>query len=193
MKKIALLLLIFVPLTACKNEAKQKGEEEITQEEISETETPEEEKDYEGLPVLLGKQEITAIQNPPYSEWFLENYRYEPKQEVLSSLKTALKDIDITIFMGTWCSDSRQHVPALINVLDAVEFDSRKISLITVSRDKDTPEKLEEGFDIQFVPTIILSRNGKETGRIVEYPIKTLEEDLLDIASGKEYKHAYQE
>src|SRR5690606_22739961 len=192
MKKAALLLM-YITLFACKNEVKQSETEEQLQEETAQDQTVEAEKDYEDLPILIGKHDVTAIQNPPYSEWFLENYRYMPKPEIFTELQEPLKDIEITVFMGTWCSDSRQHVPALMSTLDIAGYDSQNINLIALSRDKDTPEKLEEGFDIQFVPTIILNRNGKEIGRIVEYPIETIEEDLLDIATGKEYKHAYEE
>ena len=60
-----------------------------------------------------------------------------------------------------------------------------------VSEDKDTPEGLEEGMDIQYVPTIILFKNGEELGRIVESPVETLEKDLLKIAKGEPYEHTY--
>ena len=35
------------------------------------------------------------------------------------------------------------------------------------------------------------SYNNSEINRIVEFPIKSIEEDILDILSGKAYKHAY--
>lgn len=193
MKKIVLLLLL-TTIFACKNEVKTPVTEELTQEEPIENETTEDdEKNYEDLPILIGKHDFSVIQNPPYTEWFLENYRYTPQPEIIAALKKPLEDVTITVFMGTWCSDSRQHVPALMNILDAAGYNSQNINLIAVSEAKDTPEKLEEGQDIQFVPTIILSRNGEEIGRIIEFPMKTLEDDLLDIATGKEYKHIYQE
>lgn len=181
MKRTFLILLVSTLLFACGNEKKQETDSQ------SETELSAEEE----LPVLLGKQEITAIKSAPYSSWFMENYKYSPNQKVLGSLKEALEGKKMTIFMGTWCEDSQRQVPALLNVLDAIKYDTSTINLITVSEEKDTPEGLEEGFDIQFVPTIILYDGDQELGRIVEYPIQTLEEDLLKIAKGEEYNHAY--
>ncbi|MCR9182801.1 MAG: thioredoxin family protein [Flavobacteriaceae bacterium] len=182
MKSTLLILLVSTLLFACGNEKKQETEA------ITETEVSSEE---EKLPILLGKQEITAIKSAPYSSWFMENYKYSPNQKVLGSLKEALEGKKITIFMGTWCSDSQLQVPALLSVLDAIKYDNSNITLITMSEDKDTPENLEEGLNIQYVPTIILYDGESEMGRIVEYPVESLEADLLAIATGKEYKHSY--
>ncbi len=182
MKKALLALFITALFISCGNEKKeneQQNEDTITYADDDE------------LPVLLGKQEISAIKSAPYSRWFMENYKYNPNQKMLGPLQTALEGKKITIFMGTWCSDSRQHVPALMNVLDAIKYDSSNITLITVSEDKDTPEGLEDGFNILYVPTIIVYDNDIEMGRIVEYPVESLEADLLAIVSGQDYKHSY--
>jgi len=184
MKKTLLVLLVSTLLYACGNEKKQETDSQ------TETEISSEEED---LPILLGKQEITTIKSAPYSSWFMENYKYSPNQKVLGSLKQALEGKEMTIFMGTWCEDSQRQVPALMNILDAIKYDNSNITLITMSEDKDTPEGLEEGFDIQYVPTIILFDGENEMGRIVEYPVESLEADLLKIATGEEYKHSYSE
>ena len=56
----------------------------------------------------------------------------------------------------------------------------------------DLSEGLEEGLDIQRTPTFIFFKNGVEIGRIVETPRDSLENDILKIVSGQEYKHSYQ-
>lgn len=183
MKKTLLILLVSTFIIACGNEKKENADSQT-----EETATFEEE---EELPILLGKQEISAIKSAPYSKWFMENYKYSPNQKKLGPLKTALEGKKITIFMGTWCEDSQMQVPALLNILDAIKYDSSNITLITVSEDKDTPERLEEGFNILYVPTIIVFENDVELGRFVEYPVESLEADLLAIATGEEYKHSY--
>ncbi len=181
MKKTLLILACVAMLVSC-NDKKEKEPETITEtEEIN----------YDDLPVLLGKHEINTIKEPPYHQWFMENYRYSANQSALGQLKSALENVEITIFMGTWCEDSRIQIPALLNILVAIQYDQSKINLIAVSEDKDTPEGLEEGYDINYVPTIILYENGEELGRIVEYPVESLEADLLAIATGEEYNHAY--
>jgi thiol-disulfide isomerase/thioredoxin len=190
MKRTFLTLLITAFILSCGNKEKEnEAESEDIQEEIVEME----EIHPDDLPVLIGKHEVNAIMSPPYTNWFIENYQYNPDQKKLEPLKDALKNKTITIFMGTWCSDSRTQVPALLNVLDAINYDISKITLITMSEDKDTPEGFEDGKNIEYVPTIIVYNNNIEMGRIVEYPIENLESDLLKIATGLEYTPAYSE
>ena len=189
MKKITLILTA-VLVVACGNQNKKEQHEQETTPKIAENSTTEEEQE---IPILLGIQKREALQKTPYDEWFDENYAYIPDEETLKALSKKLNDKTIIVFMGTWCDDSKLQVPAFFKILDAINFDENKVQIITMSRDKDTPKKLEEGYDIEFVPTIIVKKDGKELGRIVESPVDTLEADLLTIASGKEYKHIYAE
>ena len=185
MKKILVLIATLAFFISCGNDKKEK-EPETTSVEVQD-------ENYDDLPVLIGKQEINTIKEAPYNKWFMENYRYSPVQSTLGQLKTALENVEITIFMGTWCEDSRKQVPALLNILVAIQYDQSNITLIAVDENKVTPEGLEEGYTIEYVPTIILYKNGKELGRVVEYPIETLEADLLAIAIGEDYTPAYAE
>lgn len=188
MKKTLLTLFIATFILSCGNKVKESASEEIQEEAVAM-----EEIHPDDLPVLLGEQEVSAIKNAPYNNWFMEHYNYSPDQEKLEVLKVALEGKTLSIFMGTWCSDSRMQVPALFNILDAITYDESKITLITMSEDKDTPEGFEDGKNIEYVPTIIVYNNNVEMGRIVEYPIENLESDLLKIATGQEYTPAYSE
>ncbi len=189
MKRTLLTLLVVTFILSCGNKEKEAETEEMQKEiKVMEDTHPDD------LPVLIGKQEIKAIKSPPYTKWFMENYRYNLNQQKLGPLKSALEGKTITIFMGTWCEDSRTQVPALLNILEAIAYDTSKITLITMSKDKDTPEGYEDGKNIQYVPTVIVyDSNNIELGRIVEYPIESLESDLLKIATGQEYTPAYSE
>lgn len=185
MKKTLLALFVSALFISCGNEKKenenQQNEDVTTIEEDIE------------IPVLVGKQDISALKTPPHAKWFMENYKYKANQQKLGPLKTALEGKKLTIFLGTWCSDSQQQVPALLSILDAIKYDDSNITLITMSENKDTPEGLEDGLNILYVPTIIVYNNDVEMGRIVEFPVESLEADLLAIASGQEYKHPYSE
>ena len=64
---------------------------------------------------------------------------------------------------------------------------------MAVSHDKDTPNGLEKGHNIEYVPTIIFIRDGDTLNRIVEYAHGTLEQDMLTILEGKDYTSAYAE
>ncbi|MCB0375805.1 MAG: thioredoxin family protein, partial [Sinomicrobium sp.] len=144
------------------------------------------------IPVLLGVKKRSDLEAAPYNTWFTANYEaYETDQDVIRQLKPLLKGITITIFMGTWCGDSKEQTPHFYKILDAAGYNEKKLTLITVSRNKTTPEQHEAGRNIIRVPTIIFYKNGSELNRIVEYPIESLEKDMLAILSGAPYKHAY--
>jgi len=173
----------FDPSTEIKN-----GETQNSQEKINAT-AP-----YEGSILLLGKADRKGLEREDFKDWFAPGYKdYTPIPEVIRKLKPLIKNVDITLFMGTWCEDSHRDVPHLYKILDDLNYDESKLTVYAVSEDKTTPEGYEKGLDIQQVPTIIFYKNGKELGRIVEYSIKTVEEDMFAILNGDNYKNPYSE
>ena len=116
---------------------------------------------------------------------------YTLTEEMEDAIEDKLKEFTITIFMGTWCEDSQNQVPKFYKILEEVDYPSRKITLITMARDKTTPENYEAGLNITNVPTFIFYKNGKEINRIVESPRVSLEQDMIDILYGNNYKHIY--
>lgn len=134
--------------------------------------------------MLFGSIDRSGLQMPEYATWFEENYRnYVPNDSISELLESQLRDIEIKIFMGTWCSDSQRDVPAFYRILD--EIDANLVhEIVAVDRSKKRPTEHVEGYDIEYVPTFIIYRNQKELGRIVEIPETSLEEDLLHIISG---------
>ncbi len=83
--------------------------------------------------------------------------------------------------MGTWCSDSRREVPRFKKILDLLNYPAEKVKIFAVNRDKKIEKEDISGLRIEFVPTFIFYSDGKETGRIVETPYKSLEADMLKI------------
>ena len=53
--------------------------------------------------------------------------------------------------------------------------------MIAVDRTKEEPKAEVEGYEIEYVPTLIFYREQKEIGRIIETPELSLEEDILAI------------
>lgn len=144
--------------------------------------------------ILVGQVERRDLEdNPVFEEWYKPMFAsYRVDESKIDEIKKNLKGVDIQLFMGTWCGDSKRETPRFFKILDAADY-TKKVDLITVTRAKNTPNGLEEGLNITNVPTIIFKKNGKELGRIVEYPIISLESDMLKILTGQEYKHAYAE
>ena len=143
---------------------------------------------------LIGIAHKKDFLQEPYLSWFSSNYNdYNIDSNILKELTPFLKNVTVKGFMGTWCEDSQQQTPAFYKILDNANFDYKNFELITVDRNKTTPDNLQAGFEIEYVPTFIFYKDGKEIGRFVEYPRETIEEDILKIVSGLAYKHSYEE
>ena len=140
---------------------------------------------------LLGSIQRSDLEKDVYGEWFDENYNLHAlDNSLIPELKNTFDDVQVTVFMGTWCSDSQREVPAFFKILDAIEKQII-VRLIAVDEDKMVPDGSATDSGIEYVPTFIFSKNEKEINRIVEFPIFSLEKDMLDILQGKDYKNAY--
>jgi thiol-disulfide isomerase/thioredoxin len=193
MKNLLFLLFCFL-IISCNGKKKEIISESKNEmiEEIVINQTIKDTVDDENM--LIGIINKKGFSQEPFSNWFDTEYNaYTVNDSIVDSIKPLLDNVSLHVFMGTWCEDSQRETPRLYKVLEAIEFNNNPFEIIAVSRDKDTPKHLEEGKNIEYVPTIIVLKDDKEIGRIVESTIDTLEEDLHAILSGKEYKHAYAE
>ena len=89
------------------------------------------------------------------------------------------KGISVIAVFGDWCSDSVEHVPEFIRIDEATHFDA--IEWVAVGRHLADDTGIVETFHIQRVPTFIFMKDGKEIGRIVEHPKKTMVIDTAGI------------
>lgn len=139
--------------------------------------------DKTGKSILLGKVDREALVDSSFAWWFNSAYKfYKPDSTIISELKILdLGTTDIKLILGTWCSDSRREVPRFFKIIDLIEYPESQIEIIAVNRDKVVPESVDEIDNIEFVPTFIFYNENEETGRIVETPDNSLEEDMLDI------------
>lgn len=134
--------------------------------------------------MLLGEQQKSQLLKQPYSDWYnKEKDEYVLNQEAMKELKSKkLNSYNITVFLGTWCEDSHRDIPRLMKILETLKYPETKLRLIAVNRKYESPGGEEGLFNIQRVPTIIISKYGKEIGRMVEYPeTGVLEKDLVNI------------
>jgi tetratricopeptide (TPR) repeat protein len=146
---------------------------------------------------LLGKIDKSGLEGENYTSWFTKNYEdYSTNQTLVNEIASELKTNSITLFMGTWCGDSKTEVPRLYKVLEACDFPMDQLTVIAVSRAsnmyKQSPQQEEVGLNIHRVPTVIFYKKGKEVNRIVEHPIATFEEDIQNIITVNDYKSNYQ-
>lgn len=121
-------------------------------------------------------------QNEPYASWFTKEYdSYSVDSKALKGCapQSHFQDYRVIIVLGTWCEDSRREVPRFYKILDHLLFPSMYTRIILVDKNKKDDKDKTEKLKIEYVPTFIVTdRNGKEIGRIVEKPKKSLESDL---------------
>lgn len=149
---------------------------------------PEEITTPDNSPFLIGVFSREYLRSEPYASWFEPGYEsYRPNPALVENLKPLLQDTHILLFLGTWCGDSRREVPRLLRILDAVGVPADRLKMVGVDRRRPTyktsPGGEQWGLQIRRVPTIIVLRNGREVGRIVERPAVGLEQALCDLLS----------
>jgi thiol-disulfide isomerase/thioredoxin len=122
------------------------------------------EKTYKGI---ISRQTLTSDTS---FHWYADNLKgYAPNSLALSSLRKQADSVELLVFMGTWCHDSQFIIPKMYSLIDAADFKESRVTLIGVDREKKTLSHLAEALNITNVPTIMVMKNGKEIGRVVEY------------------------
>lgn len=146
------------------------------------------EKGYE-IPVGTGNCE--ELETGEFYAEMKEAYNdYHPDQlflKEISEISKSYDDLHATIVFGAWCGDSREHLPHFYKVLHESNFlDMDRITLVACDRDKKAGDTDIGNLDIELVPTFIIYDGDRELGRIIETPVKTLEEDIYNILSLKD-------
>ncbi len=104
-----------------------------------------------------------------------------PDTATATILRRELKDFRIVVFLGTWCEDSHYLIPLLYNALKAADYPTDSVRIYGVDREKQSLHQETEEYDIEFIPTIILMKDGKEQGRITEQVQQSIGQDLVNI------------
>ena len=110
------------------------------------------------------------LNDTSYSRWYTENLKgFSPNPETVAALNKNNDSIQLLVFLGTWCEDSHFIIPKFYTLLDAAGFSTDRVTLVATDRSKKTLSHLAEALNIINVPTIMVMKNGKEVGRVVEY------------------------
>jgi len=150
----------------------------------------------DGKPVLIrahpgatGEMSMDKLwETVPVWRSVMENY--EPNARAVTSLESTDKDTTVTLAFGTWCPDSKNYVPKMIKALRAASNDKIHVKLVGIDNQFREPVATVQPLRITNVPTVIVERDGREIGRVVETPAaSTMEEDLASILDGKQPLH----
>ena len=148
-------------------------------------------KNDEGEKHLCGRFEIADLENDTtYNKWYISNYNEFDPELKDASWKKNLQKVNVDIFMGTWCGDSKNWLPKFVKLWDELGLKRSQLTFTALydsdieGKYKQGPNGEEKGLDIHRVPVFLFKRDGKEIGRIVESPATDLITDVAQIALG---------
>ncbi len=145
-------------------------------------------------PILLGEVSRKQLETSSYASWFHPAYEeYQPDSLVVGYLRDELEGVQISIYLGTWCGDTKRQLPRLFNLMDKLGLGEEGLTMVGLDRDKRDEHGDERVMGVHRTPTVILFREGRELGRIIESPVETLERDMLKIVTGLPYTPNYGE
>lgn len=103
-------------------------------------------------------------------KWYIDNQKgYTPDAAIVNKLEAAKGKVKYIVFGGSWCGDTKFILPKFFKLQEAGGIPDSDISFFGVDRKKQIIGNLSSAFGITNVPTIIVMKEGKEVGRVIEY------------------------
>ena len=90
--------------------------------------------------------------------------------ETVETLSALADETTVTVWGADWCGDCRSQLPEFAAALDAAGIPEDRIEQLPVEKREDgskTGPKVEE-YGIEYIPTVVLERDGEELARFVE-------------------------
>ncbi len=126
--------------------------------------------DNNGSKMYLGFIHDSLLKTDTAFNWFAKAQNtYKQKEAVVKAFEANKDSVNFLVFVGTWCPDSHYVIPRFFSILDTVEFNKENVTMVAVDRTKQDKNRLTHVLKVTNVPTIIVFKNGKELGRVVEY------------------------
>jgi thiol-disulfide isomerase/thioredoxin len=140
-------------------------------------------KDNDGGKILKGIISRDILAGDTSFKWYKQNLKIYTGGKDAVTFGKHKDSLQLVIFMGTWCEDSQFLIPKLFPFFDAAGFSNDRITLIGVDRNKKSISHITDAFNVINVPTVIVMKEGKELGRVVEYgKYGAVEKELAEIA-----------
>ena len=121
--------------------------------------------------ILKGEITKSDVANNPAYTWYAESQKIYPvpNAAAVAGMAKNKDNVNIVIFGGTWCEDTHFVLPKFFEMQEASGFPENRITLYAVDRNKKTTGTIAEDYHITNIPTIIVMKDNKEVGRVVEY------------------------
>ncbi len=150
--------------------------------------------DKKGKAHLWGLTDIQSLKEGEYKEWFDKNYE-EFETKLSTKDKDQFEDVEVKVFIGTWCGDTKYLLPRFIKAWDNMGLNQNQLEIVALHNEDELyklgPDGETAGLNIHRVPTFIFERDGSEIGRIVERTVFDLATDMKSIVADGRYKQRY--
>jgi hypothetical protein len=122
--------------------------------------------------------ERSAILQLP--EWKQIYETYVPDAAVIDSLRGRVAGFRADVYFGSWCDDSKNHVPVFLKIVDSLNVPEFTVNFFEVDKKSASGQKYyaPEAL-VEKVPTFIFYRQDSESGRIVENPKDSILMDMM--------------
>ena len=105
-----------------------------------------------------------------YGSWYKSSQSiFKPDTSMLGAMQRTKSKVKFVLFGGTWCDDTQFILPKFFKLQEMSGVADSAITFFAVNRAKKSLANIADAFNIINVPTIIVMKDGKEAGRIVEY------------------------
>ncbi len=135
----------------------------------------------------LSHEEIMTISRKDWFERVYSNYRMDTV--VLNKINSVKKGYRFKVFIGLWCPDSKWFLPKFMRICQSAGIMESDIEIFTIDKTKKKPECYVQKYNLEYLPTVSILKSDIEVNRIVEFPIKSIEKDLLDIMGHNRYRN----
>lgn len=156
MKKIVLALLVAIAITpAVVAQAQYEASQDEKHPEVK---------------IVRGLVNKYMIQNDTAFKWYSQSQGYyNPDTATLNAMAAAKGKYQFVVFGGTWCEDTQFILPKFFKLQEKSGLPDEAITMFGVNRAKTSLGNIAKAFNVTLVPTIIVMKEGKEVGRVVEY------------------------
>lgn len=120
--------------------------------------------------ILRGIINKYLVQNDTVYNWYNSSAGfYKPDTATLSAFERTKSKVQFVIFGGTWCEDTQFIIPKFFKLQEMSGLADNTITFFGVNRAKKSLASIADAFNVINVPTIIVMKEGREAGRVVEY------------------------
>jgi hypothetical protein len=132
----------------------------------------------------VGPLEPAAIE-ARHDGWRRSHEQAAPDPEAVRALRAATPGAEVVVYLGVWCPDSQHDVPKLWRAFEQAGAPLPfSVKYVGVDRDKRDPAGAAQAAGVRYVPTVIVRRDGREVGRVVESAPGGIDRALADLLSG---------